>query len=253
MFADDIVLCSETKGEAEEQLESWRNALERRGMRVSRAKTEYLVLNGRDGDGDTIRMEGVEVKRVHDFKYLGSTVQSDGNCNREVKKRVQAGWNGWRKLTEIMCDKKLSGETKGKIYKTAVRPALLYGLETVATTKKHEAELEVAELRMLRWSLGVTRLDRIPNNNIRDTVRIAKFGAKQREARLRWFGHISRRDDEYIGKRVMNMDVPGRRKQGRPKRRYMDVIEDDLRLLGMRKEEAADRHVWRRRIRCGDP
>ena len=49
---------------------------------------------------------------------------------------------------------------KGKMYKVAVRPAMLYGLESVALTKRQEAEMEVAELKMLRCSLGVTKLTR---------------------------------------------------------------------------------------------
>ena len=45
---------------------------------------------------------------------------------------------------------------KGEVYRVEVRPAMLYGLETVAPTKRQEAEMEVAELKMLRFSLGVT-------------------------------------------------------------------------------------------------
>ena len=47
-----------------------------------------------------------------------------------------------------------------------VRSAMLYGLETVPLTKKQEAELSVAELKMLRFSLGVTRMDKIKNEFI---------------------------------------------------------------------------------------
>ena len=45
MFSDDIVICSEHKGHAKESLESWRQALERRRMKVSRSKTEYMCVN----------------------------------------------------------------------------------------------------------------------------------------------------------------------------------------------------------------
>ncbi|MCI4385498.1 hypothetical protein PGIGA_G00051260 [Pangasianodon gigas] len=93
MFADDIVICSESREQVEENLEKWRFALERRGMRVSRSKTEYMCVNEREGSG-TVRLQGEEVKKVQEFKYLGSTVQSNGECGKEVKKRVQAGWNG---------------------------------------------------------------------------------------------------------------------------------------------------------------
>ncbi|KAK3516670.1 hypothetical protein QTP70_021990 [Hemibagrus guttatus] len=94
MFADDIVICSESREQVEENLERWRFALERRGMKVSRSKTEYMCVNEREGSG-TVRLQGEEVKKVQEFKYLGSTVQSNGECGKE------------RKLT-IMCSEVIS-------------------------------------------------------------------------------------------------------------------------------------------------
>ncbi|KAK3549102.1 hypothetical protein QTP70_031897 [Hemibagrus guttatus] len=141
MFADDIVICSESREQVEQNLERWRFALERRGMKVSRSKTEYMCVNEREGSG-TVRLQGEEVKKVQEFKYLGSTVQSNGECGKEVKKRVQAGWNGWRKVSGVLCDRKISARIKGKVYRTVVRPAMLYGLETVSLRKRQESELE---------------------------------------------------------------------------------------------------------------
>ncbi|KAK3505645.1 hypothetical protein QTP70_004655, partial [Hemibagrus guttatus] len=221
MFADDIVICSESREQVEENLERWRFALERRGMKVSRSKTEYMCVNEREGSG-TVRLQGEEVKKVQEFKYLGSTVQSNGECGKEVKKRVQAGWNGWRKVSGVLCERKISARIKGKVYRTVVRPAMLYGLETVSLRKRQESELEVAELKMLRFSLGVTRLDRIRNEYIRGTAHVGRLGDKVREDRLRWFGHVQRRESEYIGRRMLDMELPGRRQRGRPKRRLSD-------------------------------
>ncbi|KAK3556905.1 hypothetical protein QTP70_022400, partial [Hemibagrus guttatus] len=82
MFADDIVICSESREQVEENLERWRFALERRGMKVGRSKTEYMCVNEREGSG-TVRLQGEEVKKVQEFKYLGSTVQSNGECGKE--------------------------------------------------------------------------------------------------------------------------------------------------------------------------
>ena len=59
-------------------------------MKVSRLKTEYLRINGRN-DKETVKMEDTKVPRVKEFKYLGSMEQESGSCEREVKKRVQAG------------------------------------------------------------------------------------------------------------------------------------------------------------------
>ena len=92
LFADGIVICEETREEVERSLESWKYVLERRGMKVSRSKTEYFCING-GNDDKTVKMEDTKVPRVKEFKYLRSTVQESGGCEREVKKRVHAGWN----------------------------------------------------------------------------------------------------------------------------------------------------------------
>ncbi|KAK3518844.1 hypothetical protein QTP70_014989 [Hemibagrus guttatus] len=200
-----------------------------------------------------IVMDQLSEEKVQEFKYLGSTVQSNGECGKEVKKRVQAGWNGWRKVSGVLCDRKISARIKGKVYRTVVRPAMLYGLETVSLRKRQESELEVAELKMLRFSLGVTRLDRIRNEYIRGTAHVGRLGDKVREDRLRWFGLVQRRESEYIGRRMLDMELPGRRQRGRPKRRYMDGINEDMKLVGASVEDAEDRDRWREMIRCGDP
>ncbi|KAI5088464.1 hypothetical protein C0J45_22007, partial [Silurus meridionalis] len=118
-----------------------------------------------------------------EFRYLGSTVHSIGKCVREVKKRVQAGWSGWRRvIAGVICDRRdVRVRVKGKVYRTVVRPEMLYGLETVALSKRQEVELEVAELKMLRFSLGVMTMDRIRNEFLRGTAHVGRFGDKVRE------------------------------------------------------------------------
>ena len=95
-------------------------------MKISCSKTEYMCVNERDPSG-TVKLQGAEIKKVEHFKYLGSTVQSNGECGKELKKRVQVGWTGWRKLAGVMCDRRVPAKLKGKVYKTVVRPAMLYG------------------------------------------------------------------------------------------------------------------------------
>ena len=68
LFADDIVICEETREEVERRPEFRRYALEKRGMKVSRSKTEYLCING-GNDDKTVKMEDTKVPRVKEFKY----------------------------------------------------------------------------------------------------------------------------------------------------------------------------------------
>ena len=198
MFADNIVICEETREEVERRLGCWRYASERTGMKVSRSKTEYLCVNG-GNDDETVKMEDTKVPRVKEFKYLGSMVQESGNCEREVKRRVQAEWNGWKKVSGVICDRRLPARVKGKVCSAAVIQAMVYGLETVAVTKKQVKGMEVAEMKMLRFAMRVTRKDKIRNECIRGTVQVERLGMKMKEGRLRWYGHVMRRDQEYIG------------------------------------------------------
>ena len=95
-----------------------------------------------------------------------------------------------------------------------------------AVKKAQEKKLDVAEIRMLRWMSRVTKLDRIRNERIRGTTKVGKISKKVQEStqcRLKWYGHILRRKDEYVGKRVMM--VPGKIRRGRPKRRWLDKRE----------------------------
>ena len=62
---------------------------------------------------------------------------------------MQVGWNGWRKVSGVICDRRLPARVKGKVYSSVVRLVFVYGLETVAVTKKQVEEMEVAEMKML--------------------------------------------------------------------------------------------------------
>ncbi|EYC25364.1 hypothetical protein Y032_0012g1845 [Ancylostoma ceylanicum] len=72
------------------------------------------------------------------------------------------------------------------------------------------------EMRTLRWSMGVTLKDKVPNEVVRSTVGVAPVTVK-REPRLRWFGHVCRREDESVAKTALNLNVKGTRPHGRPK------------------------------------
>ena len=49
------------------------------------------------------------------------------------------------------------------------------------------------------------------------------------------------------------MELPGNRKRGRPKRRFMDVVKEDMAEVEVTEEDTVDRRNWRKKIRCGDP
>ena len=78
---------------------------------------------------------------------------------------------------------------------------MVYGLQIVAVTKKQVEEMEIAEMKMLGFAVGVTRKDKIRNEYIRGTVKVKRLEMKMKVDRLRWYGHVMRRDQEYVGRR----------------------------------------------------
>ena len=83
-------------------------------------------------------------------------------------------------------------------------------------------------MRMLRWICGVTKLDKIRNESIRGTTKVGENTKKVQEIMLKWYGHVMRRKEHYVGRSAMVMKVQGIRRRGRPKRIWLDKVKDDI-------------------------
>ena len=162
----------------------------------------------------------------------------------EVKKRVSAGWNRWRKISGVICVRRLPARVKRKAYSTAVRPAMVYGLETIAFTKKQAEEMKLAKVRMLRFAIGVTKKDKI-RLEISIYVKVEPLEMKLREGRLQWYGHVTRGDQAYIRRRVIEMELPGKKKRGRPKRRFLDAVKENMKEVVAKKTDVKNRTLWK--------
>ena len=74
LFADDVMLVCKTKAELRRQLLRWKTALEEKGFKISRTKTEYLQFNDHE-DLDDMKMDEGIVKEVQAFKHLGGACE----------------------------------------------------------------------------------------------------------------------------------------------------------------------------------
>ncbi|XP_054787150.1 uncharacterized protein LOC129293296 [Prosopis cineraria] len=257
LFADDIVLITETREEVNCKLELWRRTLESKGFRLSRSKTEYLYCKFGKGLSENnleVKLGDQIIPQVEKFRYLGAIIQNDGEISGDISHRIQAGWFNWRKAKGVICDRKVPNKLKGKFYRTAIRPAMLYSSECWALTGQQEHKVGVAEMRMLRWMCGHTRKDKIRNEHISEKVRVAPIEEKMVENRLRWFGHVQRRPREAPVRRVEHITLsPIKRGRGRPKRTLLEVVERDLLINNISKSLINDRAQWRLAIHVADP
>ncbi|EYC29922.1 hypothetical protein Y032_0005g2334 [Ancylostoma ceylanicum] len=159
----------------------------------------------------------------------------------------------WRTATGILCDKKMPIRLKSKVYRTVVRPVALYGTECWAATKDTKQVLHTMEMRMLRWSMGVTLKDKVPNEVVRSTFGVAPIADKMKEARLRWFGDVCHREEESVAKTALNLNVKGTRPRGRPKTHWLDYVKPDMAEVQLTTRDADNRKKWRRRCSTADP
>ena len=109
---------------------------------------------------------------------------------------------------------------------------------------------------MIRWMCGTKLKDRIPSIELRARLGLEDISIIAQRRRLRWYGHVERRGDDWI-KKCMSLEMEESRPQGRPKKKWLEVINADLKVLGLKKEDAMDRDAWRRsistkerRVRC---
>ncbi|XP_063946097.1 uncharacterized protein LOC135151529 [Daucus carota subsp. sativus] len=252
LFADDIVLVAESRTEVNVNLERWRTSLEGYGLRLSRSKTEYLWANFSEEiheEDVAVCIAEARVPQTNTFKYLGSIIQSNGDISADVTHRILTGWLRWRSATGVLCDKNVPLKLKGKFYRVAIRPSLLYGSECWPLRKVQERRLETAEMRMLRWICGNTMTDHIPSVTFRRLLGVEPISKKIREGRLRWYGHVRRKCNSVPVRRVEHLSVRGKRKRGRPRRTWSDQLSLDLGALNLTGDMTFDKNDWRRRIK----
>ena len=115
-------------------------------------------------------------------------------------------------------------------------------------------KLNVFEMRCLRSMAGVSRMDRVRNEVVRQRTGVEiELGTRVDMNVLRWFGHVERMENERLLKRVMNARVNGRGARGRPRLGWMDGVKRALQDRGMdvreARERARDRNDWRAIVR----
>ena len=249
LFADDLVVAAETEEQLQEIWLKWQKGLARHGLKVNTGKTEVMSSSPEPVVMNILDRDGVVLKQVKIFKYLGFTLSEKGGSQEAVKARISAAWMKWKEFTGIIYDKRMPRRMKVKIYKTVIRPVIMYGAEMWVLRKKEERMLETTEMKMLRRIRGVTRLDRLRNDDIRQELGVENIITKVRQSRLRWYGHLLRMEEGNAVKKMWETEIDGRRPRGRPLKRWKENVKEDMGLAGLREEDAQNRTVWRKRIR----
>ena len=130
--------------------------------------------------------------------------------NVMFKNRIKVAWQSVKDLMGALFDAKIKIHLNGKAIKTIIRSVMMYGAETWTVMRSEEGLLERIEMRMLQWIPGASLENKKRNEVISETLEVACITDKIRGARLRWYGHVMRREDESCVKRIMTAEVTWR-------------------------------------------
>ena len=189
------------------------------------------------------------VERVESFVYLGDTLNAGGGCLNAVTARVRVGWMKFKGLSEILCGKKWSLLMKGRVNRACVRAAMIYGGEIWLMRREDEGVLQRAERAMVRLMCEIKWRERKSSKELMMMMGLEEnIVTVVRRSRLRWYGHVLRRDEEVGIRKVLNFEVNGVAVRGRPHLGWTEQVENDRVKAGLRDVDAGDRCTWRKGI-----
>ena len=207
-------------------------------MNVGKSK---VMRCSRYGNGDRMHviLNGEPLEEVDCFKYLGSQVSTDGGCERDVVHRMNEGYRACGALKSVLSNRGLGIKAKKCLYEGVIVPNALYGAEPWDMRSAERRKVNVLEMKCLRSLVGVSRTDRVRNEEVRRRAGIETEVASRADQRvLRWFGHMERVDEYRMARRVLMAEVSGGRVRGRPRLGWMDGVKVVLSNRGMTVEAA---------------
>ena len=190
-------------------------------------------------------ISGGKIECVSKFFYLGDTIGSAGGAEEASRARVRSAWAKFRELSPLLTARGASLKIKGKLYSIYVQSVMLYGSETWAMKVDDAYRLERTERMMIRWMCGVTLKDKKSSDDLRKRLGIVSVSDRVRQGRLRWFGHVERKDADDWLSACRKLEVSGERGRGRNRKTWKECVSDDMKKLHLRKEDVQDRVCWR--------
>ena len=142
----------------------------------------------------------------------------------------------WRKVSGVLCNKKLSAKGKGKRYKSVLRPTMLYGMEMVAVTKKTDGKNGSCRVENGEMGTGSDKKEQDKKQIYERDHKNCKAGRQTLECKAALVWTHKKETRRLYGEMMMEMAVPSRRKRGKPRRRWIDLVRKIWKGLELGKE-----------------
>ena len=101
------------------------------------------------------------------LQYLGLQAAADGGCERDVVHRMNERFRAWEVLKSVLSNRGLGIKAKKCPYEGVIVPMVLYGAEAWGMRSAERRKVNVLEIKYLRSLVGVSRMDRVRNEEVR--------------------------------------------------------------------------------------
>ena len=164
--------------------------------------------------------------------------------------RMNQLYRAWGALKSVVSNRGLGIKAKKCLNEGVIVPTALYGAEAWGMRSAERRKVNVLEMKCLRSLVGVSRMDRVRNEEVCRRAGVERELTSRADQRvLRWFGHVDRMDEYRMARRVLMSEVSGGRVRGRPTSGSMDGVKVALGNRGMTVEAARqcakNRKEWR--------
>ena len=218
-MADDLVLFSTRAEKLQQMIDELNEKGEEVGLKINIEKTKVMT----NGLENSIAIDGHDVDYVTEFAYLGQLISFEDRQDKEIGRRTQNAWKAYWKLRKYLISKNIEMRHRRRLFDMCILPVLTYGSPTWSLTKKQQEKLKVTQRAMERRMLGVTRRDRLRNEEIRRRTQTKDVAIEAANLKWSWAGHLARRNDERWTLRATEWQPRhGTRNRGRPRRRWRD-------------------------------
>jgi hypothetical protein len=229
-YADDVDIVATTKAALLEAFSALEKLAKKMGLKINQEKMKFMIVIPQKRERKapaltSLKVEEYQFKQVESFIYLGTTVNTQNTIREEIKTKIMAANRSYFGLQKHLKSQLLSRTSKIQLYKTLIRPVIMYGSECWTLSQLDQQMVDGFERKVLRkiyspvQDKGTWRSRY--NDELYTLFKEPKLTTAIRLARLRWAGHVQRTGDDQMPKQLLYSKPRGERQVGSTKSTVM--------------------------------
>ncbi|XP_035226378.1 uncharacterized protein LOC118198735 [Stegodyphus dumicola] len=224
-YPSGLVILASKKVDLENSVNALKHYFEKSSFSLYLKNAKYLTLNS--GITSTLTLESLTIKRTPTVTYLGYVLQQDGKCKEEISYRIMQAKIVASILQSEMSNSIIEKETKKKIVQGILVNILTFGCETWTLSKVLEKKIQSLELEFWKICCKDQECNEIKDEEILKTMQVDPNLIQSIKLKiLSMYDSINAMNKRKWLKCILEWEPNGKRKAGRPQRRWIDEVRE---------------------------